>query len=127
MKLGDIEALVMFQTNNDIDDLGDFKPYVVSYINDAYYRMVEAYHKEKIDTADYPRLYSFKDEPKIPEYLHQALADWATWMVYRNGNTQKQSRGAQYKYSFDEALRKVLSDGGKAGEGKQVTTFYNLP
>ena len=127
MQLGDIEVMVMFQTNNDADDLGDFQPYVISYINDAYYRLIEAYHKAKMDTEEFPRLINFDDAPKLPEWMHQALADWATWMVYRNGNPQKQYRGQQFKTSFEEVLRKVLSSGGKAGEGRTVRTFYNLP
>lgn len=36
MNLLEIKNMVMFQTNNDADDLGDFLPYLEDYINEGY-------------------------------------------------------------------------------------------
>ena len=39
MNLADIKSAIMHQTNNDADDLGDFLPYLVDYINEGYDRL----------------------------------------------------------------------------------------
>ena len=36
MTVGEIKNAVMFQTNNDTDDVGDFLPYLMDYINEGY-------------------------------------------------------------------------------------------
>ena len=33
MTLGQIKSLVMFQTNNDSEDVGDFMPALTEYVN----------------------------------------------------------------------------------------------
>ena len=41
MTLAEIKNLIMFQTNNDKDDLGDYLPYLMDYINEGYDRLVQ--------------------------------------------------------------------------------------
>ena len=43
MTVGEIKNAVMFQTNNDTDDVGDFLPYLMDYINEGYDLLVFAY------------------------------------------------------------------------------------
>lgn len=118
---------VMFQTNNDIDDLGDFVPHIMDYLNDGYDRLVYAW--AKVHTSDdedsaYPRLHMDDDVPKTPDWTHRAIVDWATWMIYRNGNPQKQQRGYAFRQSFDDTLSRISSSGGEHG---RVTNFINIP
>ena len=129
MTLSEIQEQVMFQTNNDAEDVGDFEPYLVGYINDGYDRLLYAYEKVHPETGSvgYPLLNADLDKPKLPEWAHTALADWATWLVYRNGNPQKQQRGYHFRAAFDEIERRITSTGGKAGMAKPVTNFYNIP
>lgn len=175
MNLLEIQELVMFQTNNDKDDLGDFTPHLTGYVNEGYDRLLYAYDKKHLgagpaliegpelitgpewiavpamlasaappeDADDAPQLPYADDKehlgedpapladaddvPQLPLWTHHAIADWATWLVYRNGNPQKQSRGFQYRAAFDEVLRQVTASGGRAGAEKPVTAFYNIP
>jgi len=130
MTLLEIKNQVMFQTNNDVDDIGDFTPYIGEYINDGYDRLVKIYDKQHVSTGSesYPPLTEDEDVPKTPEWTHKYLADWASWLVYRNGNPQKQQRGIAFREAFLEMLRKVSDDGGKYGETHGLAkNFYNIP
>ena len=120
-----IKNEVMFQTNNDADDLGDFLPYLMDYINEGYDRLAYAYagiHLE--NSSEYPPLASDLEAPLLPEWTHHALVDWATWLVYRNGNPQKQNRGYPYRAAFEEILGKITAEGGKFGRTRH---FRNIP
>ena len=123
----EIKEQVMFQTNNDVDDLGDFMPYLMEYINEGYDRLVYAWAGEHTTDdvgAEWPRLHLDSDEPKLPVWTHQAIVEWATWLVYRNGNPQKQNRGYPFRQAADEIVSKITSSGGKNG---RVKNFFNIP
>jgi hypothetical protein len=122
----EIKAAVMFQTNNDTDDLEDFLPYLNKYIDEAYDRLVYAWAKEhpSDESEDWPLLAGDTDEPLTPEWTHRGLVDWATWLVYRNGNPQKQNRGYAYREAFESLLNRITSEGGKNG---RVKNFFNIP
>lgn len=134
MTLGEIKYHVMFQTNNDADDIGDFEPHIIDYINEAYDRLVNVWAQQHTEFArvGFPRLGNDEDEPKTPEWTHRYLADWATWLVYRNGNPQKQNRGMAYRYSFEQMLAQVADEGGMSGlnedgSRKKYRNFINIP
>jgi len=137
MTLAEIKNMVMFQTNNDADDLGDFLPYLETYINDGYDRLAVAFARQHVtsDSNDYTPLSHDKSSPNLPEWSHQAIADWATWLIYRNGNVQKQNRGMQYRAQYAEieaklrgmtSAEKGLADAksDRSGGGKYI---YNIP
>ena len=119
MTVGEIKNEVMFQTNNDIDDLGDFMPYLMDYINEGYDRMMYAWEDRHVSDKE---LQTDADIPEVPEWAHRALADWATWLVYRNGNPQKQNRGYPFRSAFEEVLSKLSE-----GRNGKVTNFFNIP
>lgn len=134
MTLSEIKYHVMFQTNNDADDIGDFEPHIIDYINEGYDLLVNAWAKQHTAFAlvDYPRLGDDSDVPRTPEWTHRYLADWATWLIYRNGNPQKQQRGYQYRSAFEGMLARVADEGGadgidENGNRKQFRNFYNIP
>ena len=134
MTLGEIKYHVMFQTNNDADDIGDYAPHIVDYINEAYDRLVKVWARKhtRFANVDYPRLGDDTDTPKTPEWTHRYLADWATWLIYRNGNPQKQNRGMAYRESFESMLAMVADEGGAAGMDEdgnpiQYKKFRNIP
>lgn len=140
MNLAEIKAAIMHQTNNDADDLGDFLPFLVDYINEGYDRLVHAFAGQHVssDSSDYTPLKNDRSTPNLPEWLHRSIADWATWLVYRNGNTQKQNRGFAYRNYFLEIEAKLtgmtLSEKGFADTSPEVQAsnakkryFYNLP
>lgn len=131
MTLGEIKDQIMFQTNNDSEDIEDYLPHVIDYVNDGYDILINAWNRThvaiKVDRLEYDT-----DEPELPEWTHRALVDWATWLVYRNGNPQKQQRGMAYRSSFDEILSKIRNEGGEAGldeDGNpiQYRNFRNIP
>lgn len=132
MTLGEIKDQVMFQTNNDADDVADFLPHLVDYINEGYDRLMVAWDKSHVPGVTYDRLEVDPDEPELPEWTHRALVDWATWLIYRNGNPQKQQRGMAYRNSFEEIRAKILDEGGSAGVDENGNTiqykkFRNIP
>lgn len=122
MTVLEIKNLIMFQTNNDADDLGDFLPHITSYINDGYDRAAMAYAKEHVSTESdtYLPLSHDKSSPEVPDWMHRAIADWATWLIYRNGNTNKQNRGFPFRNAAEEVFARASSMGG----GKY---FKNIP
>jgi uncharacterized protein YecA (UPF0149 family) len=132
MTFKEIKDQIMFQTNNDADDIEDYLPHVDDYINDGYDRLVKVWTKSHIQQEDYPRLKEDTDVPKLPEWTHRALCDWATWLVYRNGNPQKQQRGLYFRSAFEEIVSQILSEGGadglnEDGTNKQYKNFINIP
>jgi len=132
MTLGEIKDRIMFQTNNDAEDIEDYLPYVVDYINEGYDRLMNAWNKTHVPTGDYDRLEIDPDEPLLPEWTHPAIADWATWLIYRNGNPQKQQRGMAFRSSFEEVLSRISDEGGENGVNEDGTRkhfkfFRNIP
>ena len=153
MTLSEIKEQVMFQTNNDAEDVGDYLPALTDYINEAYDRLVNVWAKQHVPSTDYPALEEEPvpddsdtqteeteteteewtlDVPKVPEWMHRHLADWATWLVYRNGNPQKQQRGMAFRAAFEEVLAKMSDEGGAAGLNEDGTRkdykqFRNIP
>ena len=132
MTLGEIKDQIMFQTNNDPEDVGDYLPHLVDYINEGYDRMMNAWNKNHIPTEEYDRLEVDSDEPQLPEWTHRAIADWATWLCYRNGNPQKQQRGMAYRNAFEQILAQLADEGGADGlnadgTSKQYKNFINIP
>lgn len=124
MTVGEIKNLVMFQTNNDADDLGDFMPFLLGYINEGYDRLVYAYAGQHLSEESYSPLSVDSGEPDLPEWTHRAIADWATWLIYRNGNPQKQNRGYQFRVASDDIVAKITAENGKGGK---VRNFINIP
>ena len=135
MNLLEIKNMVMFQTNNDADDLGDFLPYLEDYINEGYDRLTVVYAGEhvSIDSDLYLPLTHDKSIPELPDWAHRAIADYATWLIYRNGNVQKQNRGQQYRAAFEEVLSKLQGMSVDAETGlrtvlsNKVKKFINIP
>ena len=125
MTLDQIKSQVMFQTNNDRDDLPDFEPHLTDYINEGYDILVMNYTDQHVasDSAEYPSLNKTSDVPKLPEYAHRALADYATYLVYRNGNAVKQNRGMAFYSAFLEVISKLKYERGGAGR-KQFKNLY---
>ena len=132
MTFAEIKDQVLFQTNNDAEDIEDYLPHVNDYINEGYDRLVKVWTKSHLPQEDYPWLVEDEDVPSLPAWTHRAIADWATWLVYRNGNPQKQQRGMQYRYSFEQILSQLSDEGGAAGlnedgTSKQFNKFVNIP
>lgn len=134
MTLQQIKEQVMFQTNNDAEDLGDFMPALNDYINEAYDRLVNVWATTHIsnENTTYHPMTEDLDVPATPAWTHRFLADWATWLVYRNGNPQKQQRGYAFREAFLSMLSMVSDQGGMNGlneDGTQVKykNFRNIP
>ncbi len=125
MTVGEIKNEVMFQTSNDVEDLEEFLPYLNDYINEGYDKMVYAWAKDHVSTTGaYWPLTSDTDVSLLPEWTHRGLADYATWLVYRNGNPQKQQRGLYFLNAFEDLLSRISSSGGDEGPRKN---FFNIP
>lgn len=128
MTLSELQSRVIFQCNADEDDLSDYEPHLTAYINDGYSRLLYALVNYNLPDTLFPYLSEETDTPKLPEWTHNAIADYATWLVYRNGNTQKQSRGQVYLSRFLEVESKCKNMHGQmsvdatTGEITQTST-----
>lgn len=137
MTLEEMKARVIFQINADIDDLGDYEPHMDGYINTGYDKLLFALMNMHLKDGPFDELVEDYDFPKLPEWMHPAITDFATWLVYRNGNPQKQSRGMRFLESFQEVLMQVKSMAGKYAWDDELgalvqlsnTTpqFFNIP
>ena len=125
MTFKQIKQHILAQTNNDLDDLADVLPHMEEYINEGYDLLMEAWDEKHVGAGgDVPRLDKDMDIPDIPEWTHGAIADWATWLMYRNGNPQKQQRGMQYKVAFLELVARIRAAGGKRGKRDTLVNVY---
>ena len=124
MTFQEIKATALTQTNNDIEDIDEFLPHLDGYVNEGYDQLVVAYAGAHAGTDAYPRLANDEDAPKLPEWTHPALANWATWLLYRNGNPQKQQRGLYFKAAFEDALSRVYLEGGEKGKRTRFINVY---
>ena len=66
MILSEIQEQIMFQTNNDADDLGDYTPHINDYINEGYDRIVVVWDNQHVPSDDYPLLEDADDQPNLP-------------------------------------------------------------
>lgn len=107
MTLSELKSRVLFQFNTDEDDLADYEPAITGYINDGYDKLLQAMLKAHVAVKPFFELEESDDEPLLPVWTHGALADYATWLVYRNGNSQKQQRGEAYLASFRDVERQL--------------------
>jgi len=93
----------MFQTNNDKDDVGDFEPFLLDYINEGYDTLLYDSLSVHVGDTSYPLLEDDTDEPELDAWIHGAIADYATYRVYLNGSAAKQNRGFLYLSRFNKA------------------------
>ena len=118
----------IFQYNADWDDYEDYAPHVDAYVNDGYDQVLYALTKYHLD--DVPVFHTLdavedaQNEPKVPQWTHLPICDYATYLLYRNGNPQKQNRGYAYREAFETLLNRIMSEGGKNG---RVRNFFNIP
>ena len=122
MELREIRAQVLFQAGSDQEELGEYLPHLRDYINDGYDRLMLAFRGVHVGMdQEYPPLEHDRSLPDLPAWAHSALADWATWMLYRSGSAQKQARGYAFRASFEavEARLRAERDRGRY--------FVNIP
>lgn len=125
MTIAEIKELAMFQIGNDAEDLADYLPYVDRYLDEGYDLLAYALAKVHpvADNEEYPLpITDTALETVIPVWTHKALADYVTWCLYRNGNTNKQQRGFQFLSAFREVLAQVRSQ-----SDARTKNFYNIP
>ena len=124
----------IFQYNADWDDIEDYAPHVDAYVNDGYDQVLFAITGLHLDeNARYHTLVTGTDDdvaPGVPAWTHLPISDYATYMLYRNGNPQKQQRGMAFLQNFEECLRKCKDLANKASvdsETGEITYSDKLP
>lgn len=65
-------------------------------------------------------------EPKLPAGAHMALADYATWRFYSNGNIAKQQRGQFYYQRFQMELEKLKPQNQRGGGLRNFHGLYDV-
>lgn len=64
--------------------------------------------------------------PEIPDGAHMALADYATWRFYSNGNIAKQQRGQVYYQRFQMELDRLKPQGQRGGGLRNFHGLYDV-
>lgn len=116
MDLSAIKQQVMFQIGGDAEDVQDFLPYLTRYINDGYDRLTMAAYGQHVgeEQDDTPPLTHDRMSPSLPEWTHPAIADYATWLICRNGNAQRQNRGYAFRRAFENVESRLrVSQSGR--------------
>ena len=116
MDLSAIKQQVMFQIGGDAEDVQDFLPYLTRYINDGYDRLTMAAYGQHVGEKqdDTPPLTHDRMSPSLPEWTHPAIADYATWLICRNGNAQRQNRGYAFRRAFENVESRLrVSQSGR--------------
>lgn len=103
MNLGELKRLALFQTNNDEEELEELGPYLTEYLNEGYRRLWQAFGRG----GGFEPLRHDRSRPEVPEWTHHAIADWAAWLMYRNGSGQKQGRGLLFQRAFEDVIARV--------------------
>ena len=111
MDLSALRQQVMFQIGGDAEDVQDFLPYLTDYLNEGYDRLVMAAYGRHVGQGetDAEPLANDRSIPVLPAWTHRAIADWATWLICRNGNTQRQNRGYAFRRAFEEVEGRLRS------------------
>lgn len=125
MTLTDINARVMHQIGTDTSDLEEYLPFIEEYVYEGYDRLVYAYTKAHPTTEnDQMPLSDERLAATLPEWSHGALADYATWCLYRNGNQTRQSRGQPFLSDFYRMEARLQNE--RLGYD-QRNHFINIP
>ena len=111
MDLSALRQQVMFQIGGDAEDIQDFLPYLTDYLNEGYDRLVMAAHGRHVgeEGNDFAPLAHEKSAPELPAWTHRAIADWATWLICRNGSAQRQNRGYAFRRAFEDVENRLRS------------------
>lgn len=118
MRLDALKRRAVYQAVGDEDELEELTPFIDQYINEGYGRLIAL---AGIEAAP---LVLDGDEPILPEWMHPAIADFATWALLRNGNPQRQSMGIQFRAAFEETVARFLRDGGLEGKQSGFSRIY---
>lgn len=120
MTVREILDRVMFQTNNDVEDVEEYLPYLITYVNEGYDILTEAFTGEHLADELFLTEEHEDDVPALPLWSHPAIADYATWLVYRNSNPAKQQRGMAFLQAFQQVRGRLEAASFKGGR------FYNV-
>jgi len=121
VNLGEMRKQVLFQFNNDTDPADDYEymPHINDYINAGYDLLMYAYKEEPA-----PKLTHDLEIPDLPDWSHRGIVDYATYLIYRNGSSARQSRGQEYLRNFYEVQQR-LRETGPGTKGPKH--FHNIP
>lgn len=103
MNLRELRRTTLFETNNDEDELEELEPHLTDYLNEGYMLLRRAFGQN----GEITPLRHDRSRPDLPEWTHHAIADWAAWLIYRNGSVQKQGRGLPFKQAFEDVIARV--------------------
>lgn len=123
MNLKELKTTVMHQIGGDEGDLADYQPYLTDYLNDGYDRLMYACQGQHItdDHSSCSPLTNDRSVPDLPQWAHGAIADWAAWLLLRNGGADSQSRGLAFRRSFEQTEKRLRSE--KCTQNR----FRNIP
>lgn len=113
MTVDEIKELVLLQLGEDPEDVEEFDTLLDAYMNQAYVLLMDK--RKSGMTADVEPL-SDDTITALPARVHPAIADYATYRILQNGNTQKQARGQAFYASFEEQKLRMKSERDEAAE-----------
>ena len=108
------------------EDLPEFLPQLTGYLNAGYSWLAWYWDKRNVGPTDdcHPPLRDVNDTPELPVWTHDYICDYATYLIYRNGNPQRQQRGIPFLSRWQEGVEHLRAEGGKAGVPDRFRNLY---
>jgi hypothetical protein len=116
----------MAQFGADAEDLREFLPELEGYLNSAYDWVSWYIDKKHVGNREdeRPRLSADTDEPDVPQWLHEYMCDYATYLIYRNGNQARQQRGIPFLQRWMDAIEKLRAEALPDGVPNKFRNLY---
>jgi hypothetical protein len=119
MQLDEIKELALRQQNIDVEDVAEYDALLTAYLSQAYIDLMGV-RKRGILTGVEPLSAT---NNLLPEHVHSALADYATYSMLSNGNAQKQSRAGVFYSRYVSARTMLKSQAQEAAEATNGGNF----
>lgn len=129
MTIAAIKSLVLRQLGEDVEDVAEFDDLLNVYMNQGYLALMDK-RKGGVQAWTDPETGLLTGiEPLsetnnlLPERVHPAIADYATYRILQNGNAQKQSRGQAFYANFEDVRQRLKSEKDEAAEVENGGTW----
>jgi hypothetical protein len=113
MTIEALKGLVLRQLGEDVEDVEEFDDLLDVYLNQGYIALME---KRKGSASGIDPLSDANN--LLPERVHPALADYATYRILMNGNALRQQRSQAFLSNFEDARIRLKSEKDEAAESE---------
>jgi hypothetical protein len=116
MTLDNIIDAALLQLQRDADDLSldEYAAALKLYINQGYFELLRA---REGDAGTFDSLVDGTQVPRLPEWAHHALADFATYKALSCGSAARQARAKVFRGEYERVLTRMSEARGRTLSG----------